>query len=534
MQLLAKIARTAGNMANKCSVCGRLVAGHQKFGCLPGPGNCTLPPLTPGSSGDSSLEITVVTSADSNPITSAPSTSVSNVPISLANSVSNNVSTSEPTSEPAPGPSTSQDVLNAHLAKSDPSVCVTNEHLEATLQSQVAILEAQLKQAESKRTADNIQKLYAKQNELQTRLAQITGSTSCPPVTTMSAPPAVTSVTWAAQTQNLFVPPSTTSGISAASFGASAISQSQLAPSAVSSGASLSNPFMPTVVNQSQLLPPHLRNSTPNLHNDVTAASLSVPPLSANARGSQIHSQSLPNIASLHNPVNMASFNPNENPFATSDDIFEANPLVRAILGIHNDSREESASLGKYIPELFSLKFGSINEIRSKMSYQEFMAMYTRMLMYMLRDDPHLVPDRLIFLYNLSKKAARYRWQDVRDIYAVAMHELKIKRRKWSDDWKEITEDTLEKDPRRPPVGPRPSSQPGSRQQYFSRMVSPLDSTRPLCADYNDRSCNRYRCKFHHECASCGAAHPRQACHNNRDARQHDHNGGPPPSGPSM
>ena len=157
--------------------------------------------------------------------------------------------------------------------------------------------------------------------------------------------------------------------------------------------------------------------------------------------------------------------------------------------------------------------------------------MYTRMLMYMLRDDPHLVPDRLVFLYNLSKKAARYRWQDVREIYAVAMHELKIRRRKWADDWKEITEDTLEKDPRRPPLGPRPPHS-GQRQAYVSRMVSPLDPARALCADFNDRSCSRFRCKFFHECASCGAPHARQNCPSARDSRSGDTS--LPSSAPSM
>ena len=528
-------------MVYRCSVCNRPVAGHRDLGCAPGPGNCTLSPipLPAATSGGSSATMSPqVTSAPSS--TTASTTSAASQTPPVCNITTSATDTSANITIPSIEiPSSSQSLSAAPL---------TNEQMQSVLEQQVSELEVRLKQAEAKQTLDNIYKLYDRRSQLQARLDDITGATGgvqSTPNVMQRAPPATT-VTWSVN--NPFIPPATNAGVTAASFGAThgipAISQSQQqgviripppsqslqAPSAVSSLASPSPSVMPprlqgTSYASSQwgAFPPNLSQSSqlgfslPNLHNgDAATASFSQQQNSANLRGSLFQAQSLPDIANSQNSanfLNMAALNPSQNPFASSEEIFEANPLIRAILGVHNDAREESAALGKYIPELFALRFGSINEIRSKMSYPEFMQMYTRMLIYMLRDDPHLVPDRLIFLHNLAKKAARYRWQDVREIYAVAMHELKIKRRRWADDWKEITEDTLEKDQRKPPLGPRPASGPSqSRNAYVSRMVSPLDASRALCADFNDRSCHRPICKFHHECAKCGGTHARQFC----------------------
>ena len=152
-------------------------------------------------------------------------------------------------------------------------------------------------------------------------------------------------------------------------------------------------------------LPPLLTSqshftSMPNLHTTTG------PPLQASATWGPLFSvQSLPNLPEVTaQATNMAALNKNEFPFVSSDQIFDSNPLVKAILGMQGEAKEEAAHLGKNIPELFALKHGPIQEIRNRMSYSEFIAMYTRMLMYMLRDDPHLVPDRLVFCIMWQKR----------------------------------------------------------------------------------------------------------------------------------
>ena len=504
-----------GNMVNRCSVCNNPVAGHEKdFGCKPGPGNCKVQPRTPtGGHPPASAGMS---------LTSSSSTSVSNINTTSTNALT--ISSSVSGSSPSVSVSDDSQPGTSNQAGSG-AVKLTNAELEQVLEQECEMLKVQLSEAEAKKTLENIYKLQEQKQSMQRRLQElcVSAPVNVQPPTTVRVPPD-TQVTWSAG--NPFVPPATTSGLSAASFGQASgvpVSASQSSARNMTSWptASFSSPFMTTqgippanLASQSTFLPnlssqSQLGASLPNLH--AGAAKCHLPPeASGITRGSQIAAQSVPNLA------NMAAMNPSSYPFASSEDIFAINPLAKAILGMSGDVREETAQMGKYIPELFALKYGTINEIRTKMTYSEFIAMYSRMLMFMLRDDPHLVPDRLVFLYNVAKKASKYRWPDVRECYGVAIHEIKIKRRSWADPWDELTED-LEKAHPYPPRAT--STRPGQSRPANVRLVSPLDSSRPLCADFNDRDCTRAVCKFFHECAKCGAQHARKNCHTQSDPR---------------
>ena len=119
------------------------------------------------------------------------------------------------------------------------------------------------------------------------------------------------------------------------------------------------------------------------------------------------------------------------NQFWSPDDVFRYNPLAKAVLSIPDETVEERARLGKYIPELYSRQDGKISEIRSRMSYTDFIAMYMRMIMDMLKEAPEQVPERLVFLHNIARKAAKFRWSDMRQCYAIAMKDIKHGRRGW-------------------------------------------------------------------------------------------------------
>ena len=514
-------------MVNRCTVCNNLVAGHSEtFGCKPGPGNCTVTPYIPPSSSSEGGTLTS-SAASSNPTTNNFVTAVS----TIASSVHMDTSQQAPTSSdsgslPLAGPSTATSVNNSQ------SGTLSNTEMASVLASQNAILEARIKEAEATKTLETIYSLHARQDELKKRLLELEPKSACPqPPSIPSGVPPASSVTWSVT--NPFAPPAPASGVSAASFASASAafggipsslastSQSQSAYCAPHGFASTSHSFIPptqfppSLLGQSQCS--NFTTSLPNLHNPTP---FHQPPSQASgARGPLIPAQSVPNI-------NMAASN--ENPFLSPEDIFNLNPVAKALLGLQNEAKEESVALGKYIPELFALKYGSINEIRSKMTYSEFIAMYTRMIMYMLRDDPHLVPDRLVFLYNLAKKAAKFRWPDVRECYGVAMHELKIKRRKWADPWDELTEDLERSQSTTRPAGNRPIS----ARAAGVKLVSPLDPDRPLCADFNDRVCHRTVCKFNHECAKCGDKHPRRVCQAQSDTRPYpsSHSSGHPQS----
>ena len=174
-------------------------------------------------------------------------------------------------------------------------------------------------------------------------------------------------------------------------------------------------------------VPPFICQSPPFLFSQSSSAG-SVPDLRAapNATGTtSFISQPLAHAQSTPNLSNMAALNPLCQPFLCPDDFYNSNPIAKAMLGLQSDARDETSKLGKYVPELFSLRYGKIEDICQKMSYSEFMHMYTRMLVFMLRDDPHLVPDRIVFLNNLCAKAAKYRWPEVRNCYSVAITEMK-------------------------------------------------------------------------------------------------------------
>ena len=502
-------------MVNLCSICNNQVAGHKaRFGCMPGPGNCTVTPIPPSSlssaGGRSSSE------SGSIMATTSPATTSTTVSLSVNQTPSSgelNPTSSAPLVTSAAAPTSSE----SGAAGTSQGHILSNAQLEQSLTSECDHLESYLHKLEEEKIKNNIFGLHEQKTALLQRIKQVEQelASAQAPQPRFQVPPSTTT-TWSAP--NPFVPPSTSSGISASAFGSAALGnttrsaslasvlQSQAAGSSSSGIAPSSASFThasgipPNLASQSQAA------SMPNLHTTAFP-----PPMAPTARGPLFATQSVPNIAeAAATTSNMAALNPNEFPFVSSDQIFESNPLVKAILGMQGDTREEAARLGKYIPELFALKHGPIQEIRSRMSYSEFVAMYTRMLMYMLRDDPHLVPDRLVFLYNVAKKAAKFRWPDVRDCYGVAIQEIKINRRKWADHWGEITEDLERAQPSNPRYGPpRPAA---SSRAAGVRLVSPLDASRPLCADFNDRSCTRQFCKFHHECAKCGGGHARQNC----------------------
>ena len=475
-----------GFMANKCSVCGRPVAGHAKLGCLPGPGNCTLPPLTPSSRGSVSEESgnsdINISSADSM-ATTAQSTSVSQAP-----PVSSVAPSLVPTSET---PSTSQE-----------TVILSNEQLEKHLSENVAKLQDLLSkeedEAKSKRL-ENISKLYEKEKELQSRLQVVLEAKAKvasavqeqTPVSSVSGPP------------NPFSLPATTAPGSASSFGVLGRLQPNshaLSQSASTTPATL---FPPSSTGQSALTTPTMM--FPPLSSgasmpDIRAASCAATGVTfSTSRIAQpvaqplAHAQSLPNVN-----VNMAAFNPNIQPFITPDDIFQANPIARAMLGLQADARDDAQKLGKYIPELYSLRYGKIEEIRHKMSYSEFMYMFTRMLTFMLKDDPHLVPDRILFLNNVCAKAAKFRWSDVRNCYCVALTEIKRGYRAWGDDWKELTEEYLDSVPKF-----RQSQAPQAQRYHPQSGKTVFTPGKPPCNDFNDSECCRSVCKFDHRCRVC-------------------------------
>ena len=503
---------------------------------MPGPGNCTVTPIPPSSlssPGGHSAAGKGSTMASSAPSASTNTTLTVSASVSSEHSSVGTPVSTEPSVSGAAGMSTSE-----------PSLILTNEQLENSLRRDCDALAAHLKEVEEQQVRNNIYVLHEKKAALQERIKQIESNIAgaqAPP-SGFQVPPCTAS-TWSQP--NPFAPPNTSSGISASAFGSSALGNTTTAAGLVFSNqpqprsvTSIGNPLASGSFTNPIGLPPSSLGPTPLLASQSTSmsmpnlhATIGHPPQASTARGPLFSVQSFPNLPEVTaQATNMAALNPNEFPFLSSDQVFDSNPLVKAILGMHGETKEEAARLGKYIPELFALKHGPIQEIRSRMSYSEFIAMYTRMLMYMLRDDPHLVPDRLVFLYNVAKKAAKFRWPDVRECYGVAIQEIKINRRKWADHWGEITEN-LEKvqssNPRYGPPRPASSCPPGIR------LVSPLDSSRPLCADYNDRSCTRQVCKFYHECAKCGGGHPRQQCYmpGDKDSRPyHPSNPFNPPS----
>ena len=430
-------------MVNRCQVCRRPVAGHIKLGCAPGIGNCHLTPLSDIEGGISPLRMGD-TSASTITTASAP------VTVTAPTSMAAGPSSTAPLTTSITPPVSNIPVTSHVGTPSTPSVTLSNLQLEMQLQQQVAELEAKVRLAEAHAEANrasNIKKLHSKHQELLQKLSSL-GVT---PQSEASAPPV-----------NPFAPPTSSSGISATSFGvqasqaqlgqtyvttavqvplvASAVAQSAIAgmstnvasfPSSFIQQPSFAYaPSAPTPLGQSAAF---LRSSLPDLQAPNPAYSHATgfaPSLS----GSFAHAQSLPNI-------NMAAINPESNPFLSPDDFYGLNPIAMAMLGMQSEARSDALRLGKYLPELFALRYAKLEDIRKQMSYQEFMHMYCRMLIFMLRDDPHLVPERLVFLYNIAAKAVKHRWSDVRNIYAIALQEMRHRRRGWTQDFTDIVND---------------------------------------------------------------------------------------------
>ena len=224
-------------MVNKCTVCGRLVAGHTKYGCRAGPGNCTLEPLTPFNSpqGVNSLKMSTsqqnpTSSAPSTPSTApssvAPATTQASVPVSTSSLVSSVPTTETPCSSGAP--------------------VVSNVQLEAELRKQAEALEKQLAREQAEASASqNVAHLYSYVSGLQQKIDTLQKSRVVP-ATTVSAP-LLTSM-------NLFAPPA--SAVSVSGFGSQALTSTVssagfpvvspiINQSAGAAPASFPNPFIP-------------------------------------------------------------------------------------------------------------------------------------------------------------------------------------------------------------------------------------------------------------------------------------------------
>ena len=485
--IVHKVGEHFSSMANKCTVCGRAVAGHIKLGCPAGPGNCTLQPLPGHRSAGGSTSMEDINVSDQ--VATSDNMTTTSEPVSVT--VTPPISTTASTSVSSETPSTS----------SGEDAILTNEQLEAHLTDNIAKLEGLLQKEESEAKAkrvENIQKLYEKEKALQLRLQQVldakasVASVIAPPSTPASDPPIV----------NPFSLPPVTSAGAASSFGALA----RLRPSShASSQSSLPTSFF----SQSAIT----TNTTGASMPDIRVASCAptglsfsttriAQPASLPAAQPLAHAQSLPNVN-----VNMAAYNPTLQPFITPDDIYQANPIARAMLGLQADARDDAQKLGKYVPELYSLRYGKIEEIRHKMSYSEFMYMYTRMLTFMLKEDPHLVPDRILFLNNVCSKAAKFRWSDVRNCYCVALTEIKRGYRTWGDDWKELTEEYLDSAPK----FRQPQASQGPRH-YAQSGKTVFTPGKPPCNDFNDSECRRSVCKFDHRCRVCSEDHAAKLC----------------------
>ena len=516
---------------NKCSKCGRLVAGHlAKYG-VPHGSKCTLIPLSE----------TVVTSegGHSSDMNGSQDSSLVETSIPQATSGSSTPTTSSPLSVAVtagtPGTSVS----------SSESVTLTNEQIEAEFSKKYDFLRLQLQEAEAKikqKTLDNILRLDEQNRFMQNRLELLNQSaqtaTGLPINSSASAPPA-TSASELVSSLAHFAPPLTTAGMIASGFGqsnygipathqatsqfihgnpgsaSSSFTTASLAfttasvPSATSVGGiphsaigqSAASLQQPLGASQPQL---SLHSSWPNIPGNTSNLQMAAGAASAGAfqgQNSQFttnQAMSLPDLQSAllaSNPQILSNLN------VKPDDIIRVNSLARAMAGLSTqDVPKDDSVLGKYIPELYSIKYGKVEDIRARMTYHEFIAMYIRMLVTIMKDDPALLPDRLTFLNAITSKAARHKWPAVRNAYTSAMHQLKLGHRKWADDLTEVFADHLDTH-----TLVRSDHPPASGFSHHG----PSNRT---CRDWNERNCNRSVCKFLHECSRCHQDHPLKAC----------------------
>ena len=494
------------------------MAGHLKLYGVPHGPACTLTPLTPSSEPG-----TPVT-------TSAPGTPTSTVPVTTMESSTTTsaapVTSSAPvtTAAPLPGPSSTPQTPST---EGNPNIALTDHGLELSYVKQVEDLKAQIlleEKALEEERQGSIQSLQNQAKDLADRLQAIhlyksQRARALDPLQSIQAafiacrappPPASqTTLTWSRPPMTLqpSIVPSVAANASSQSFAAF---QGQLAGHASLTqrrlGASLPNLTGIAPCSQSQAAAHQAFGQPHGIPQSSQSGASAYGAYGQNVWGHHIANQNEGDAAMTANA---------SNPFFSADDVLRFNPIAKAVLSIPDESNEERAKLGKYIPELFSRQDGKIAEIRSKMTYPEFINMYMRMIMDMMREAPEQVPERLIFLHNIARKAAKYRWSDVRQCYAMAMKDIKHGRRGWGDDLKDITDDEL------PPstyVPPRQSKNSSAPQHSASKGPS-------YCKDFNDRACLRPICKFDHNCYYCGQSHPARVCQSRQSA--------PPPSFPA-
>ena len=535
---------------NKCSKCGRPVASHAALGSVHGP-NCTLPPLTPKTP-KTPEALTKETTGET--VTSAPSTSQP-APGPSSSAATLAVSSSAPVSTSAAAP-----VSEAG------QVTLTNAQLEAHLVDTAGSLQQQIEEIESEMQQDrydSIMRLQSNVDDLQVRLQALQTYKSqrlraMDPLNSIQAafvacrPPPVaphTSVTWSHPLQlsmNPSIAPGSARPASFAAYSQSSLTAQtplglqqhvsagipsnprlHLASATGSEGISAATqrppaPGQPATQGAAGFSATSFQNPA-SLPGDSAASNRfgqSAPNLQASLAADLVTQfasalgQSLPALHHARGPqiVNQveqdaAAMSANST-FLAPDQIISMNPIAKAVLSLPDDAREEREVLGKYIPELFARHPGKIEDIRSKMSYQEFMAMFLRMLVEMIKHDPALVPDRILFLSRIANKAAKYRWSDVRHCYICAMRDMRLKLRKWSDDLRDITEDELPPSTYQPGQNPAPGKRAATHNANSDHNKAPFP-----CRDWNDRECYRKVCKFDHKCYVCSQSHPAKACH---------------------
>ena len=314
---------------------------------------------------------------------------------------------------------------------------LTNEQLEAEFAKKYDVLKLQLQEAEAKirqKTLDNICRLDEQNRFMQDRISvlQHFAPSPLPSNSSASAPPATSASDLLSSLAHL-APPPTTAGIIASGFGQSAPSIFPAAGSTSSfihgnpttASLSFTTASVPSATSfggipqvalgqsaaasqqalgsgQSQFA---LHSSWPNLGNTSNLQMAANNILGNSGQIPSNQASSLPDIQAAllaSNPQILSNLN------VKPDDIIKVNSLARAMAGLPSQDvpKDEASVLGKYIPELYSIKYGKIEEIRARMSY-EFIAMYIRMLVTIMKDDPALLPDRLTFLNAFTAKAAR-------------------------------------------------------------------------------------------------------------------------------
>ena len=497
-----------------------------EFGVPHGP-RCTLPPLNIEQRMAEGGHSTNIQGKDSE-----QSLVVNNTPQATTDSGSTTVQTPPATSS----------------SSSEGARVLTNEEVEAELHKKCQALQLKLQEAEAKarqKTQENIYLLTDQSRILQARLDQVNAAAAATqntlPVNSSASAPPVASTAGLFSSTNPLAPPTTTAGISASPFSQSAPriapansttasssiatsqfihgnSQASFSTGTTSSSSVIAQGGIPALGQSAATYQtaPGFGQSAPALHSSWPSLGIAPQGQMAGASNYQTIWQNTPNMANQQgnstslpdiqaallasNPQILSNLN------VKPDDIIKMNSIARAMAGMpvqDTMQKDEATVLGKYIPELFAIRYGKIEDIRARMTFHEFMAMYVRMLVTMLKDDPALLPDRLTLLNAITSKAARHRWPAVRNAYISAMHQMKHGRRQWADDLSGVFADHL--DTHTMVRMDNPPSASGQSHQQKSRFP---------CRDWNEKSCHRNNCKFSHECSSCRQEHPLKYCPN--------------------